>query len=119
MYDFYRSDDIEKVYQRRLKSLGKGNPDCRSKNDGQKCELYVCLAKMLFVTSSYLCIVYTAENVREILEREVGKQQEKLSLLRSSESSLKYTVTILSKREIINSLNNLSSDFFYFRIRRF
>lgn len=76
LYDFYRSDDIEKVYQRRLKSLGKGN--CRSRNDGQK--------------------LYTDEDLHEILEREVGKQQEELSLLRSSESSLKYTVNILNKR---------------------
>ena len=74
------------------------------------------VSKNIFVKSSYSCIVYTAEDVCEILEREAEKQQhyiqEKLSLLQSRESSLKYTVTILSKREIINSLNNLSSDFF-------
>ena len=76
-------------------------------------------SKNVFVTSSYLCIVYTDEDVHEILEREVGKQrlyiqenEKKLSLLQSRESSLKCTVTILNKREIINSLNNLSSNFF-------
>ena len=45
VYEFYCSDEVKKVYQRRLKSLGKDSPDCRSKNDGQKCELYVCVAK--------------------------------------------------------------------------
>ena len=75
------------------------------------------LSKNNFVKSSYLCIVYTDEDVHEILEREAEKQQhyiqeneKKLSLLRSNESSLKYTVNILNKREIINSLNNLSSN---------
>ena len=77
------------------------------------------LSKNTFVKSSYLCIVYTDEDVCEILEREAEKQQhyiqeneKKLSLLQSTESSLKCTVTILNKREIINSLNNLSSNFF-------